>query len=586
MLRAMNPTTRCGPLYSRHGLLALFLLVSVGTSAHAQLTEELVRSYLWPTSAAQLRQAEAALSDPSLRGLTRMEMHDLVEWMRRGPTLPPLTLEARLPGGVEQMVVQAPGARSIPVFIRIPSAYTPERQWPLMLAMHGGPPGSEEGAVGSAARMIEVWLEAAEAAGWIIVSPAMVSVVSREGRTQDRLPYEIFHAEEARAVVDAVRSRYSVSTDRIVSTGISLGSNFSIGFAAANPDWLSAIVPVSTEGESREHLLRNVSVPVYVLEGSQDQNIRAVAGPRALSTILTSFGRDLVYREFSDRAHEGFQEHYPDVLRWLDSRPRRRDPTEVVRVPHTGILPLARRVHWIESATRQGLVWARVSSPTSIDIEARWTGTVTLYLNDDLVDMDQPLTVRVNGQQVFDGSVARSARHALQQARALEDARRVYAAILTVDVPAYADAVTVGRQLTERLTPRHPEGQLSFWEMYAVRALQERVPDVGFSGEDVELPLGVDAVAPEQIAIRVGSVDSDGPAAAAGLRPSDVLISFGDEPFFAGRGGVSRLHHWLIRELREYPAQYDLTVWRDGDIVTLSADYQLGPYRPAGAGAR
>ncbi|MFH1766455.1 MAG: hypothetical protein ABIF09_19935 [Gemmatimonadota bacterium] len=65
-----------------------------------------------------------------------------------------------------------------------------------------------------------------------MVSPAMVDVVSRDGRTQDRLPYEIFHPEEARAVLDAVRKRYSVNPDRIVSTGTSLGSNFSIAYAA------------------------------------------------------------------------------------------------------------------------------------------------------------------------------------------------------------------------------------------------------------------------------------------------------------------------------------------------------------------
>ena len=50
--------------------------------------------------------------------------------------------------------------------------------------MHGGPPGSADGAVRSARRMIDVWAGPAEVAGWIVVSPAMVDVVSRDGRTE------------------------------------------------------------------------------------------------------------------------------------------------------------------------------------------------------------------------------------------------------------------------------------------------------------------------------------------------------------------------------------------------------------------
>ena len=60
--------------------------------------------------------------------------------------------------------------------------------------------------------------------------------------------------------------------------------------------------------------------------------------------IVTSFNYDLTYREFGDRAHEGFQEHYADVLRWLEARPRQVYPREVLRVPNGAIMPISRRV--------------------------------------------------------------------------------------------------------------------------------------------------------------------------------------------------------------------------------------------------
>ena len=244
--------------------------------------ENLVRNYLWPATVEDFRQAESRLnSDSGLVGVSRMEMHDLAEIMRRGaPGYDPVPepTDGRIP--LMGLEVELPGGTTIPVLVQLPSRYSPDTPWPLMFAMHGGPPGRPEGVRRSAQRMVQVWVDAAERAGWIVAAPAMVTTVNAGGRTQDRLPYEIFHEEDARAVVDALRETFHINPNRIVSTGISLGSNFSIGYGGAYPDWLSAIVPVSTEGDSRELILRNLkSVPVYVLEGSQDRNIRGVSGP-------------------------------------------------------------------------------------------------------------------------------------------------------------------------------------------------------------------------------------------------------------------------------------------------------------------
>jgi predicted esterase len=273
----------------------------------------------------------------------------------------------------EPIEVELPGGRSIPVFVQTPPGLEPSRRWPLLLAMHGGPTRDAASALRGALGMLAVWREPAAEAGWFVVSPAMTHVIARGPRTADRLPYEILTAEQIDAILRAVSRRFPVDPNRIVATGISLGSNFSIAYAAARPDRLAAIVAVSTEGESRERLLRNLMhVPAFVLQGSRDPNIRDIGGPRAMGAILASFGYDHVYRELPERGHEGFAEHYSEVLRWLAERPRDPYPKEVVRVPHDGIMPVARRVHWIESDTRAGLLRARVVDRNRIDIDARW----------------------------------------------------------------------------------------------------------------------------------------------------------------------------------------------------------------------
>lgn len=541
-----------------------------------------VQSYLWPVDAASFAEAERQLTGTAwLRDLGRMAWLDLEEAMRRGPepvrfAPAPAAVDGRIPW--QELSVAVPNGPDVPLIVQLPPGYTPATEWPLMFAMHGGPPGRPEQARLGAERMIKVWAEAAGRAGWIVASPAMTPSVTAGARTEERLPYEVFHPEQAKAVIAAVRARYRVNPDRIVSTGISLGSNYSIGFATAHPGWLSAIVPVSTEGDSRELLLRNLNgTPVYVLEGTQDKNIRGINGPRAFYDILTRLGYDLVYREFGDRAHEGFQEHYDDVLRWLDTRPRQIYPREVVRVPHPAIMGIDRRVHWIESDTRQGLIRATVAAPNRIEITARWTPAVTVYLHDRLVNLDAPVEVVVNGARAFAARVPRSAVTALEQARSFADERRIYAAAVRVEVPATPASRAAGEKLWSSMAPARPPGQLSFWEMYASRALDERFPDAGFEGEEAPLPPGA-AVHPDRVAIKVTRVSAGSAMASAGLRPGDLLVAVGGEPFFAGRGGAGGLHAWLARELRSVAAPYKLTVWREGRPTELTATLKLGPY--------
>jgi hypothetical protein len=569
------------------GLLAVPQPPGPATGPPDDRLGDLVQGYLWPASDAERQAAEAALNVfASFREMTRERFHDLEEAMRRGRRTyppPPGRVDGRFP--VVELPVDVPAGPAVPVLVQLPSRYDPRIEWPLVFAMHGGPPGTAAQARSGAERMVGVWAEAAENAGWIVAAPALTPSVIAGARTELRLPYELFHPEQASAVIAALRARYRINSDRIVSTGISLGSNYSIAFATSHPGWFSAIVPVSTEGDSRELLLRNLmTVPVYVLEGSQDKNIREIGGPRALRDIVSSFGYDLTYREFGDRAHEGFDEHYPDVLRWLDLRPRQVYPRDVIRVPNTAIMPIDRRVHWIEADTRQAFVKATITGPSRIDITARWARTLKVYLHDRLVNLDRPIDVWVNGVKVLSRNVPRSAATALRGARSRGDERLIDAAEIGVDVPATPDAIAVAERAFNELTPTHAEGTLSFWETFATRALEERVPALGLDGAEEVLPPGVNA-AGEQVAVRVRQVASSGPLSAAGLKPGDLLLEVGGEPFFRGRGALTALRQWLMRELRIEPAPYSVVAWRDGRRVESRVWLMLGPYGgPGGPG--
>ena len=547
----------------------------------------LVRTALWADDSDLAERALVRLrAEADWESASRDVFNEFEALVREGRPLeePAPTGEA----ATRAFSVTLPDGREMPVFVRLPPGYDQTKRWPALLTMHGGPPGSTEGALRGADRMLSVWDQPAADAGWILVAPAMTHVVAMGQRTENRLAYEVLTPEQARAVFSAVQRRFNVDPDRVVSTGISLGSNFSIGFAAAMPDRFAAIVPVSTEGESREHLLRNLQhVPVYALEGTQDRNIRGISGPRALGEILARFAYDVTYREFGDRAHEGFQEHYPDVLRWLSTRPRQVYPRDVLRVPHDGIMGLSRRLYWVETDTRQGLVRARVAGDNRIEVVAHWARSVTLYLHDRLVDLDRPLELSVNGVDLPSVAPGRSVPFAIEQLRQLDDPGRIYAAAVTVDVPATPASLDAGRALASSLEPVQTEGQLSFWEFYATNALVERFPGVGVRGREIVLDADLRKAVIDfglrtpfdAAGVAIDGVAPDGPFARAGVRPGDILLAVGGEPFFAGRGGLDGLNRWLVRELTAVPRTYEIDVWRVDRIAKLSANLALGPYQ-------
>ncbi len=555
---------------------ALAVTTVLGSRPLAQpAVDDRIRACLWSEDAAARTTACRSLqNDTTLAAVTRMAFHETEVVLRAGRTFE----DRESPALREELDITLSDGRQLLVIVELPSRYHDETSWPLLIAMHGGPPGNADQARQGAERILQAWSQAADAAGWIVAAPVMTSVVAVAPRTEDRLPYEVLRPEDVLTAIAGIGTRYRVDPNRVVSTGISLGSNFSIAYAAAMPDRLAAIVPVSTEGESREHLLRNLThVPTYLLEGERDQNIRAIDGPRALNAILTTFGYDVTYREFGERSHEGFEEHYPDVLRWLADRPRAVYPRTVLRVPHDGIVAPARRFYWIEPDTRQAVVRASVApAENQIDVTVRWARRIRLFLHDRLVDLDRPVQVRINGIQVEDRRVDRSVWVAVDQAKRLGDTERIFSAVLDVEIPQWETSIAEGQRLWTTLTPRHEEGTLSFWEMYAVRALEERFPSLGLEGtlttevDDMTLP-------GERAAVRIEAVDDQSPFAASNLQPGDLLLAVDDEPFFVGRG-LDVLHGWLLRELTGTPRDYALLVSRNGREVTLTATLQLGAY--------
>ncbi|MBS0333988.1 MAG: phospholipase, partial [Proteobacteria bacterium] len=104
-----------------------------------------------------------------------------------------------------------PGARG-GVSVYVPEDYTPERDWPLVVALHGG--------TGSGRSFLWSWLRDARGHGAILAAPTAV------GETWALTGPDVDTPNLAR-ILDMVRSRWAIDEGRLLLTGMSDGGTFS-----------------------------------------------------------------------------------------------------------------------------------------------------------------------------------------------------------------------------------------------------------------------------------------------------------------------------------------------------------------------
>jgi phospholipase/carboxylesterase len=187
----------------------------------------------------------------------------------------------------------------------VPEFYTPDRVWPLVMALHGGS--------GNGRNFLWTWLRDARSRGAILVAPtATGSTWALMGEDTD--------TPNLVRILDAVRSRWNIDASRMLLTGMSDGGTFCYvtGLEDASPFTHLAPVsatfhPLMAEMASPDRLR---GLPIYLVHGALDWMF-PVQVARQTHHALAAAGADIVYRELDDLSH-----CYPDeinaaVLAWL-----------------------------------------------------------------------------------------------------------------------------------------------------------------------------------------------------------------------------------------------------------------------------
>lgn len=216
------------------------------------------------------------------------------------------TVAARpVPGETGLFQMGADAARRGGFALYVPETYTPDRDWPLVVALHGGS--------GDGRRFLWSWLREARAHGAILVTPTALD------KTWALLGDDADSSNLAR-IVARIAGKWRIDPARRLLTGLSDGGTFTYvsGLQAGSP--FTHLAPVAA---SFHPLLaqaadpgRIAGLPVFLTHGSLDWMF-PVELARTARDALTAAGARVTYREIEDLSHTYPREVNGDILAWM-----------------------------------------------------------------------------------------------------------------------------------------------------------------------------------------------------------------------------------------------------------------------------
>lgn len=357
--------------------------------------------------------------------------------------------------GPDELEVVAGGARTR-ALVQLPPGYTPERAWPLVLSI----PGAGEGAAQERSRWVAQFREGERE--FVVVCPEETA----EQRGKGWGSSEVERALQLRALDEALR-RYRIDPDRVFLAGVSRGGHATWELGLLHADRFAGLY-ANAGGPRLIHFgwLDNLGrVPLLEVLGARDDPL-LVANVRTAVERLRKAGASIVFHEDPDAGHLVGFGHDGEFAGWIAEKRRDLWPK---RIAH-GFSRLDQgRAFWLEATRLSGKVLDPTASRPSvktppgrktsdeelrrlfakqveegvariegtvegnrIELRTRKVAEVVVYLSEKLVDLDQPVEVRVNGKRRFQGKVTRDGLGLLRHVRATGDRGRLVACSLRV----------------------------------------------------------------------------------------------------------------------------------------------------------
>jgi predicted peptidase len=128
------------------------------------------------------------------------------------------------------------------------------------------------------------------------------------------------------AMLDELLVRLPIDADRVYLTGLSMGGNWTYGWASLRPERFAAIAPVSGSWDLID-ACRLRSVPVWAFHGAKDE-VFPVGGDEAMVDAINACGGRARLTVYPEAGHDAWTAAYADESLYAWLLQQRRSPRE------------------------------------------------------------------------------------------------------------------------------------------------------------------------------------------------------------------------------------------------------------------
>jgi phospholipase/carboxylesterase len=195
----------------------------------------------------------------------------------------------------------------------VPEYYTPDREWPLVMALHGGS--------GNGRNFLWSWLRDARGHGAILVAPTATGPTP--GKSTWALMGDDTDTPNLVRILDSVRARWNIDSTKMLMTGMSDGGTFCYvsGLDRASP--FTHLAPVSATFHPLMAEMADADrlrgLPIHIVHGRLDWMF-PVQVARQTQQVLSAAGAEVTYRELDDLSHAYPREMNASILKWLNGQ--------------------------------------------------------------------------------------------------------------------------------------------------------------------------------------------------------------------------------------------------------------------------
>lgn len=325
---------------------------------------------------------------------------------------PPLDAAGATPGKASRIEVATASARSATGYwASLPSEYSPDKSFPLIIALHsetGSPQQEIEGFWGGT----EERTGQSQRRGYVVIAPEYVPKANA-GKGYDYGPEA--HQTVLQSLRDALL-RFNVDANRVFLSGHGMGGEAAWDLGLSHPHLFAGVIPINgaIDRYSRIYLENARGLPLYMISGQLDSDLwqrNAKELPR-----LMQMGGDVIYAEHAGAGPESFYSEINSLFEWMSRHTRGGPPVDVefrtLRetdnslwwFEFSGIPESMKGIDWSNAkkkAIHPLVVTAKITPGNSIAISSRAANHTTVWLarGDGRVDFNKRLQVRINGKQ-------------------------------------------------------------------------------------------------------------------------------------------------------------------------------------------